>query len=114
MSNRWEIPRDAELRLKQKFKACAYCGRTIKPHLGVVGRPDKATIEHLNRHPPFYRSKGLQEKHLVLACAQCNSSRSDKRLTDWFASPYCLIKEINAGTVAPRVKQYLRTASSKL
>lgn len=86
----------------------------MKAHVGVIGNPkDKATIEHLNRKGPFYWLDDLKEKHLVIVCAQCNSSRGTKRLVDWFASPYCLAKRINARTVAPRVRHYLRTAVAR-
>lgn len=93
---------------------CAYCGRRMKAHVGAIGNPgDKATIEHLNRKGPFKWSHGLQEKHLVIVCGRCNASRGRKRLADWFASPYCLTKQINAKTVAAQVSQYLHTASAK-
>jgi hypothetical protein len=86
----------------------------MKAYVGMMGCPsDKATIEHLNRHPPFRWSRGLQEKHLIIVCARCNSSRGTKRLTDWFASSYCLKKRINSKTVAAKVRQYLRTPSAK-
>src|SRR5260370_9391823 len=114
MANRWQIPREVEIRLRRNFKVCAYCGRRIKAHVGVMGnRADKATIEHLNRNGPFYWSNGLQEKHLVIVCAQCNSSRGRKRLADWFASNYCLGKRINTRTVAAQARQYSRTASAR-
>ena len=109
MANRFQIPQEVEIRLRQKFKVCAYCGRRMKAQASIKDdRRGMPTIEHLNRKEPFYWSNGLhglQEKHLVLCCAQCNSSRGTKRLTDWFASPYCLAKHINARSVAPRVRQ---------
>ena len=86
----------------------------MKAYCGVLGCPsDKATIEHLNRQGPFYWSEGLQEKDLAIVCAQCNASRGKKRLTHWFASPYCRTNGINKSTVAPQVKRYLRTTSAK-
>jgi len=111
MANRFQIPRDVETRLRRSFKVCAYCGRRMKPRAGINGdRRATPTIEHLNRAGPFYWSDGLQEEHLVIVCAQCNSSRGTKRLADWFASPYCLAKRITARTVASQVREYLRTA----
>jgi hypothetical protein len=114
MANRFQIPQEVEIRLRQEFKVCAYCARRMKAQASISGdRRAMPTIEHLNRKGPFYWSEGLQEKHLVICCAQCNSSRGTKRLTDWFASPYCLAKHINAKGVAPRVRQYLRTAVAR-
>ena len=86
----------------------------MKAYRGVLGCPkNKATIEHLNRNGPFYWGDGLREEHLVIVCIQCNASRGRKRLKDWFASAYCKERGISARTVAPRVKQYLRTAAAK-
>src|SRR5262245_35553347 len=113
MGNSWHIPKEVETRLRKKFTVCAYCGRQMKLHLGVKGSPgDKATFEHLNRNGPFYWSDGLQEKDVVITCAQCNASRGRKTLVDWFKSLYCLQRGISQETVAPEVRDYLRTAES--
>jgi hypothetical protein len=81
---------------------------------GVSGNArGKATIEHLNREGPFYWPEGLEERHLVIACGQCNSSRGRKRLIDWFESAYCAERGISARTVCGRGGQYLRTALAK-
>ena len=46
MANQFKIPHKVELRLRQRFKVCAYCGCKLKAHIGVRGSPsDKATIE---------------------------------------------------------------------
>ena len=86
----------------------------MKPMKSISGdRRAAPTIEHLNRDGPFYWSERLQEKHLVVCCTQCNSSRGRKLLADWFESPYCLAKRITGRTVAPRVRYYLRTAAAR-
>lgn len=82
----------------------------------VSGKGDRRaapTIEHLNRYGPFYWSGGLKEKHFVIVCGRCNSSRGAKRLADWFASSYCLAHRINSKTVAKQVREYLRTPLAK-
>jgi len=104
---------DVETPLRQKFKRCAYCRCELKAHPCAKGTPgDKATIEHLNRHPPFDWPE-LKEEELVIVCGSCNSSRGDKRLADWFRSPYCEERDINEQTVAAEVKRYLATAAAK-
>ena len=114
MANRWEIPQEIELRLKQAFRLCAYCGKKMRSHAGILGCPqDKATFEHLNRHGPFRWSDGLREEHLVIACAQCNSSRGRKLLSEWFMSEYCIARGISPTTVAAQVKRYLRTTAAR-
>ena len=113
MRNRWEIPSEIEQRLRRTFRVCAYCRGAMEAHLGVIGCPGtKATIEHLNRHGPFYWSEGLKEEDLVIACARCNASRGKRRLVDWFSSTYCIEREINSATIAGQVQNYLRTRRS--
>ena len=113
MANKYGIPQDVECRLRQTFKDCAYCRQPMKEHARVQGCPgDKATIEHLNRHGPFYWSEDLREEDLVLACGRCNSSRGTKRLVDWLKSRYCVQKGITASAVADEVKRYLLKPST--
>ena len=114
MANQWQIPRDVELRRRREFSRCAYCGRRFRAPVGLRGTcGTKATIEHLNRHGPFRWSKGLKERHLVIVCGRCNSSRGIKRLAEWFTSAYCSSHRIGPTTVAERVRQYLRSAVAR-
>jgi hypothetical protein len=114
MPNQWQIPTDVEARLRRLFKACAYCRLRMRAHRSVIGVPgDKATIEHLNRLGPFLWSKGVAEKHVVIVCGRCNASRGRQRLIDWFTSTYCVSRGITAGTVASRVRQYLRAPAAR-
>src|SRR5258708_7269249 len=100
-------PTRRDVTLRRKFKKCGYCRRKFKQSIAR-----RATFEHLNWRGPFKWPK-LKEKHVVLACGGCNSSRSDKRLAVWFASEWCLKRGIRPRTVAPRVRQYLRTAAAR-
>jgi hypothetical protein len=113
MGNRFGIPEEIERRLRERFKTCAYCGREMQLHAGVRGCPaDKVTIEHLNRHGPFYWSDNLREEELVLCCGGCNSSRGTKLLAAWFESSYCRDNGISATTVAEEVRRYLQTEAA--
>jgi len=114
MPNQFQIPREVEGRLRREFRTCAYCGRRFRSPVGLRGTcGTKATIEHLNRHGPFHWSEGLREEHLVRVWGRCNSSRSTKRLAEWFASPYCTSRRIGPTTVVERVRQYLRSAVAR-
>ena len=76
-------------------------------HLGL----NEATIEHLNHRPPYYWGEGLERsglEGLTICCGACNSSRSNKPLAVWFASPYCEERGINARTSAGVVKRFLQ------
>ncbi|MFO0961294.1 MAG: hypothetical protein U0625_00150 [Phycisphaerales bacterium] len=115
MANGFGIPADVEQRLRARFPVCAYCGGIMEllPHARGCP-PTKASIEHLNRHGPFYWSKGLREHELVMACGSCNSSHGKKRLIDWFAIEYCRTRGITAETVHEHVREYLKTEQSLL
>jgi 5-methylcytosine-specific restriction endonuclease McrA len=107
MSNNFEIPEEVEARLRRRDKKCVYCGKEMIYPYDSDKRRDSATIEHLNERPPFYWNDGLKEEGLVICCGGCNSSRGKKTLADWFKSLYCVERNINEGTVAKPVKEYL-------
>lgn len=79
----------------------------------VNKRKDCLSIEHLNFDGPFHWSDGLQEIDIVLCCGSCNSSRGQKKLIEWFDSPYCIGKNINSTTVASPVRSYLKRYKKK-
>ena len=108
MSNRFGIPADTEQRIRARDTTCVYCGKVYSPR----SRRDMPTIEHLNENPPFYWEDGLKEEGLAICCGSCNSSRGSRKLRDWFRTPYCLerVKPIDATTVAPAIRRYLRSA----
>jgi hypothetical protein len=103
MSNQFGIPKDIELKLRDRDKTCVYCGCTMKA--GDAKR--RPTIEHFNWDGPFYWKEDLKEEDLAICCGSCNSSRGVKTLPDWFESPYCISRKINDKTVAAPVKRYL-------
>lgn len=106
MANSFGIPPDIEHRLRVRDRRCVYCGRRMKQYPRTRGTPrDKATIEHLN-HRARWGESSLD--NLAICCGRCNSSRSNKSLVAWFASPYCEERRINIRTVAPVVKRFLR------
>jgi hypothetical protein len=70
---------------------------------------DWYTIEHLNRFPPYNDPTTVS-----FCCWSCNSSRGDKLLIDWFKTPYCQSRNINAATVTEPVRIYLATARDEL
>jgi hypothetical protein len=110
MANVFGIPPDIEYKLRARDQRCVYCRKAMKAHLRTRGTPaDKATIEHLNHYPSFYRGKERSSPDsIAICCGACNSSRGNKPLAVWFASPYGEDRDINARTVAPVVKRFLR------
>ncbi len=115
MTNKFGIPADVERAIRTRDKVCVYCRRRMKEYRGRIGNPgDKATIEHLHRHKPFYVDEGLKLTEVAICCQSCNSSRGRKRLRDWFESAYCVERKINPGMVKAPVKKYLKTRRSVL
>jgi hypothetical protein len=110
--NKFGIPQDVLSRIRLRDSACVYCARQLIYPYVAQKSAECATIEHLNFDGPFYWPE-LQEKDIVFCCGSCNSSRGVKKLTDWFATPYCRDRNINAKTVAAIVRSYLRRQKNR-
>ncbi len=106
--NKFGIPESVLSQMRVRDKACVYCRKAMVYPYVAENCGACATIEHLNFDGPFYWREGLRADDIVLCCGSCNSSRGKKKLTDWFATPYCSHKNINAKTVAAPVRSYLR------
>lgn len=75
----------------------------MQEYPNAIGTPrDKATIEHLNVAPPWNNPETV-----AICCGSCNSSRGNKQLADWFETSYCVERNINKGTVAGVVREYI-------
>lgn len=103
MSNKYGIPKKDEEEIRARDKNCVYCHKKmVYPCVGNKQR-NWATIEHLNYLPPWNNPKTV-----AICCGSCNSSRGNKKLADWFKSPYCIERNINEETVAEEVKKFIR------
>ena len=110
--NRFGIPENVLSQIRLRDSACVYCGKKlIYPYIAKNSR-DCATIEHLNFNGPFYWPK-LKANDIAFCCGSCNSSRGVKKLTDWFATRYCIDKNINAKSVAAPVRSYLQRQKNR-
>lgn len=100
--NRWGISADVELMVRERDKKCVYCRTAFKRHVrGRGGRVKIATWEHINNEG------GSSEHNVALCCGACNSSKGTKALAEWFKSEYCKKNKINAGSVAPFVRNWM-------
>jgi hypothetical protein len=69
---------------------------------------DKATWEHIN-------NDDLDSPiNIARCCGSCNTSKGEKKLSDWFDSEYCKKKKINGKTVGIVVKNWLRNYGTSL
>ena len=102
LSNRYQLPEDHLRAIRARDKVCVYCRKIMATPSQESWRGDWATIEHLNRLPPWDNPTTV-----AICCGSCNSSRRDKRISDWFETEYCQERGINIQTVAQVVRDYL-------
>jgi len=53
----------------------------------------------LNYLPPWN-----DPETVVIACWSCNSSRGEKKISQWFKSAYCISRNININAVTDKVR----------
>ena len=59
-------------------------------------------IEHII--PVTKDGRNIAE-NLAMACPNCNASKGNKELHEWFMTPYCVQRAINWNTTHPDVEQ---------
>jgi 5-methylcytosine-specific restriction endonuclease McrA len=102
--NRWKIPASLEDEIRKRDKCCVYCRAIFKDHLHARGVPkNKATWEHIDNN-----EANVSKTNVVLCCGACNSSKGEKRLLKWFESEYCRKRNINARSVSPVIRKWLK------
>ena len=105
--NRWNIPDRLEKEVKERDKACVYCGIQMIAQMPPDGsRKSVATWEHIINDASI-----ITRENIARCCVSCNSSKGTKKLTDWLNSSYCKKRGINKDTVAEVVKNALKTTS---
>ena len=102
--NRWGIPYWLEEEVKERDKACVYCGIQMIDRIPPSGpRKAVATWEHIINDASI-----VTRENIVRCCVACNSSKGTKELSDWMRSSYCKKRGINKNTVAEVVKKALK------
>ena len=102
--NRWGIPAWLEKEVKDRDKACIYCGIQMIERMPPSGpRNAVATWEHIINDASI-----VTRENIARCCFSCNSSKGTKKLSDWMKSNYCKNRGINKDTVAEIVKQARR------
>jgi len=107
MTENWDPPDWLKRKVIARDKSCVYCGIKLKEYYRGKGK-DKATLEHIENRPC------VEEWNIAMCCNSCNSSKDQMKLLDWFESDYCKGKNelkvlINKETVAPIIKEYIKT-----
>lgn len=100
MANRWGIPKNVEVFVKERDKCCVYCGISFAN--SVATHKTRPTWEHI-----INDAKINGADNIALCCGSCNASKGAKLLIDWLNGKYCMTKGITKEKVANVVKDYL-------
>ncbi len=101
--NNWNIPDWLEKEVRDRDKACVYCGIKMTERVPRGGsRTAAATWEHI-----INDARIVTRENIARCCAACNSSKGTKKLSDWLQSDYCRKKGITVDTVAEIVRKVL-------
>ncbi len=98
MANNWNIPAWLEQEVRERDSVCVYCGVAFTP--ANVSRRTATSWEHI-----INDASVITRENIALCCCGCNSSKGQKRLSEWLESKYCLAKGISTDTVAPIVRK---------
>jgi hypothetical protein len=103
--NDWGIPDWLEEEVRERDKACVYCGVQMTDKMPPSGpRRAVATWEHIINDASI-----ITRENIARCCVACNSSKGTKKLSYWMQSSYCEKHGINKDTVAEVVKKALET-----
>jgi len=100
LANNWNIPDWLENEVRERDKTCVYCGVPFTPF--SVSKKSAASWEHIVND-----AKIITRENIVLCCIGCNTSKGQKKLSDWLQSKYCQENGITPNSVAPIVKNTL-------
>ncbi|MFB6317858.1 HNH endonuclease signature motif containing protein [Saccharicrinis sp. FJH54] len=100
MSNRWGIPKEVELIVRQRDVECVYCG--VKFSNNKMIYKNRPSWEHIIND---IRINGID--NIALCCISCNASKGTKSLQEWLKSSYCKRNNISAQSVADVVRKAL-------
>lgn len=106
MANSWNIPSWLENEVRERDKACIYCG--VEFTSASLSRKSAASWEHI-----INDAKIVTRENIALCCCGCNSSKGQKLLSDWLQTKYCIERGINIESVASIVKQALGKSNQK-
>ena len=105
--NNWGIPCWLEEEVKERDKACVYCGIHMIDKMPSSGsRKTVATWEHIINDASI-----VTRENIARCCVVCNSSKGTKKLSEWIESNYCKKHGITKDTVAAVVKEALRAGA---
>lgn len=101
--NKWGIPDWLEKEVKERDKACIYCGIPMIQKMPSRGsRKTVATWEHI-----INDTRIVTRENIARCCFSCNASKGTKALLQWLQSEYCRKRGITKDTIARVARQAL-------
>jgi len=98
VANNWNIPDWLEKEVRERDRACVYCGvEFVLPTLTIKSA---ASWEHI-----INDAKIITKENIALCCRGCNASKGQKKLSIWLQSKYCQVRGITVNSVAPIIQQ---------
>jgi hypothetical protein len=98
MANKWNIPGWLAMEVRERDKACVYCG--VEFVGSTISKKSSASWEHI-----INNAKIVTRENIALCCRGCNASKGQKELSVWLQSTYCKDRGITVDTVAAIIKQ---------
>ena len=98
--NNWNIPDWLEREVKDRDRNCIYCG--IEFGSSKEMRKSKVSWEHIVND-----ARIINRENIARCCVSCNSSKGNKKLSDWLESDYCKKRGFTKDTVAEVVRRAL-------
>jgi hypothetical protein len=99
VSNCWNIPDWLEREVRERDRACIYCGASFA---AASARRSRPSWEHVINDAAL-----ITRENIALCCVGCNASKGAKILAAWLQSKYCITRGISASTIAPVAKAAL-------
>lgn len=97
MANSWNIPAWLEKEVRDRDKACVYCGQSfLSPK---VSARSSASWEHIINDASI-----ITRENIALCCRGCNASKGQKSVSAWLQTKYCKEKGIIKHKVAPIIR----------
>ena len=102
MANNWNIPSWLEQEVRNRDKACVYCGCDfVSPKISVKSSP---SWEHIINDVTISTIENI-----ALCCIGCNASKGAKLLSQWLESEGAKRRGVSQETLAPVVLAALTT-----
>lgn len=104
VSNRWNIPAWLEREVRERDRACVYCGTLFA---AAIARRDRPSWEHIVNDAAI-----VTRENIALCCIGCNASKGTKTLSAWLVSKYCQERGISSRSIAPIAQAAIAAAEA--